>query len=259
MLNNNHKNSDCGYGEALVSYLYGEATERETATLKAHLESCRACADEMAAFSGVHLAIDDWKLKDFAMLATPAIEIPYEKAENPTAASSVRASWLPAFLRGLFSTLSPRGWTLATASLAVLAVCTGIVLFALNSRTREDIAGNEKNSKPTVVPTAEKSPEQSSVVTNRNTNPEKEINPSNEQKARQPEVVVSKSESENKRVVKAVNNPRSTPKVDNTPQTRDLKRNNKNNTELAPKAIPDEEEDDTLRLAELFEEIDTKE
>lgn len=255
MLDNNHKSKDCDWGEALVEYLYGEAAEKESAAFEAHLESCAACTQEMEAFSGVHFAISDWKSKEFDTIQTPAIEIPYEKAERQTEVSSVKESWLPAFIRDLFS-LSPRGWTLATASFAVLVICAGVAFLTMKPQKRDDVAETNKNSRPAVVPTIEKTPEQTNV--NKTTSTDREVKPLKEQNATQPELAVESNKKNNSRVVKAVETPRPTPKVDNT-KNNDVKRNNKNNNETAPKVIPDDEEDDSLRLAELFEEIDTRE
>jgi hypothetical protein len=260
MLNNNHKNKDCEHGEALVAYLYGEANAKENAAFEAHLASCRACAGELEAFSGARLAIGDWKSKDFDRLQTPPIEIPYETAAQTNEVTGVKDSWLPAVIRDLLS-LSPRGWSLAAASFAIIAIAAGIAFFALNSpQTRDDLAEKNKNSRLAVVPTVEKSPEPANANAIQNNQPEREVRTPDGQKTPPPEVAV-KPESENKRVVKVSNNQKPAPKVENTPTPKniDAKRNNKNNTQTAPRVIPDEDEDDSLRLAELFEEIDTKE
>ncbi len=253
MMNNNHKKSGCGFSEQLVSYLYGETVGAEITAFEAHLNVCSVCAAELEAFSGVQFSINDWKLNEFANLAMPSIEIPYQKAENQAEVSSVKGSWLSA-LRELFS-LSPRGWSLATASLAVLAVCALIALFALNSRKDNDVAESNKTN-PLALPTVEKTTPETITNSNANNQPEKVVKPSSEPKS---EVAVAPNTKDN-RVVKTSNNSRSTQKVDaNSPKNNEQKRTNKNN-EVAPKiAVDDEEEDKSLRLAELFDEIDTKE
>jgi len=256
-MNNNHKNSNCGFSEELVSYLYGETGGAENTAFEAHLQSCAGCAEELEAFSGVHFSIDDWKLKEFANLVTPSIEIPYEKAEKSIAVSNVSGSWLSALRRDLFS-LSPRGWSLATASFAVLAVCVGIALFALNSRKDNDVAGSNKNN-PVILPTVEKTPEPTNVNANQKNQPDREVKPLNDPKSPQPEVAIA-PEPKNSRVVKASNNPRPVQKVENTniQKNNEVKRNK--NNEVPPKiVVEDDDEDNTLRLAELFDEIDTKE
>lgn len=253
MMNNNHKKSGCGFSEQLVSYLYGETVGAENTAFEAHLNACSVCTDELEAFSGVQFSINDWKLKEFVNLAAPSIEIPYETADKTAEVSTVKGSWLSA-LRELFS-LSPRGWSLATASFAVLAVCALIALFALNSRKDNDVAESNKTN-PITAPTVEKTSSETNANSNANNQPDKVVKPSSEPKS---EVAVA-PDNKNNRVVKTSNNPRPTQKVDtNSPKNNEQKRTNKNN-EIAPKiAVDDEEEDKSLRLAELFDEIDTKE
>lgn len=260
MMNNNHKNSNCGFSEELVSYLYGETGGSENTAFEAHLQDCAACSEELEAFSGVQFSINDWKLKEFANLATPSIEIPYEKAEKLVEISNVSDSWLSA-LRDLFS-LSPRGWSLASASFAVLAVVVGIALFALNSRKANDIAGSNKNN-PVAAPTVEKTTEPTNVNANQKDQPDKEVKHLIEPKLPQPEIAVTTKtapEAKNTRVVKASNNPRPSQRIENANVQKNIEAKRNKNNEVAPKIVVDEDdEDNTLRLAELFDEIDTKE
>ncbi|MEP6902125.1 MAG: hypothetical protein ABJA66_10270 [Actinomycetota bacterium] len=256
MLNGNHKNSGCGFSEKLISYLYNESVGTEKVEFEAHLKKCSGCADEFADFSGVHFSINDWKLKEFALLETPIIEIPYEKHEKPVEVSSLKGSWLSG-LRNLFA-LSP-AWSLATASLVVLVVCVGIGLMILNSRQPNEVAGTDKNqSKPTISPTAEKTPPQSNTNVIENNSPNKQPKPIDAPKPSQPEVAVSNStNSTNNRVVKvSTGNQRPIQKPGNI-RNNEVKDTNKNQ-KIQQKAVEDDEEDNTLRLAELFDEIDTK-
>lgn len=249
MMNNNHKNSTCAYGETLVEYLYGEASGTRKSEFEKHLNNCEACADELAAFSGVHFAIDDWKAKEFAPLAAPLIEIPYERKIEVS-----KGSWLSAFVRDLFS-LSPRAWTLTTATAAVLVVCVGIALFALNAGKNDELTQTNKNTKPAVVPSSEKT---QSANDNQNKQQNKDVSPNEAPRQPQPDVAVSDDQNQkNNRAVKVSNNPRPAQKTDNVQKNNAAKRNDKNRT--APKMLPDEDdEDDSLRLAELFEEIDAE-
>lgn len=256
MMNNNHKNSGCGFSEELVSYLYGETSAAENATFEKHLAACSLCADEFEAFSGVQFSINDWKTKDFATLQTPQIEIPYPITTNKQEALSVESSWLSG-LRHLFS---PK-WSLAAASLAVLAVCVGIVFFASKSPDGNDVAGANKNTKIQTSPTVEKSRETSNSNQKPNELPNPETRaPEKPLEKPQPELAVE-NDPKNKRSIKATNTQRQTPKAETTnlPKTNEAQRNNKKKDEIPPKIYEEEEEDDTLRLAEMFEEIDTVE
>lgn len=249
MMNNNHKKSGCGFEEELVSYIYGEADPAANAKFERHLAACPICTDELEAFSGVHFAIGDWKASEFSALATPAIEIPYPPAAREV--SDGKESWLSAFVRDLFS-LSPRAISLAAASFAVLAVAFGAVLFIIKSNGGTDIAESNTTSKSKVAPTIEKTPEPANATQN-NTPP---VTPP-EQKM--PPEVVRQPETKADRAVKVADKPRPPQKAENTntPKSNDPKRANKNNRIKTPE-LPDEDEDDTLRLAELFEEIDTR-
>lgn len=48
---------NCGYGEKLVLYFYGEADARLKAEVAAHLGNCAACREELAALAGVSRAL----------------------------------------------------------------------------------------------------------------------------------------------------------------------------------------------------------
>jgi hypothetical protein len=247
MTNNNHKNTDCGFAEQMVSYLYGETDAGETAAFEAHLQTCANCTDEFEAFSGVHFSINDWKAKEFDPLATPSIEIPYEKRPEK---AGLKDSWLSG-LRGILS-LSP-AWSLATASLAVLAVTAGLLLLQFpNSKVNQPIAKQQTPTPPT-----EKNAEQKNASSNQNRSPDNAVKPVNEPQSPKPDVVVENN-PKNIRVGKTNQRQAQKPENKNTPRNDDVRRNNKND-KVPPGVIEDDEEDDTLRLAEIFDEIDTDE
>jgi len=252
MMNNNHRKSGCGFDVQLVSYLYDENGAAENAAFEKHLAVCENCADELDAFGGVKFAIGDWKSKDFAMLAAPVIEIPYEKPANRPEVSAVGGSWLSG-LRNLFS-LSPK-WSLAAASAAVLAICVGIIFFALNSGSRNLVAESNRNSKLATAPTVENSPEKPNNTV-QNDPPEKE----KLLETNTPPVPAAAelTDEKNKPSGKTPAVKRQPSKAETNARKNDeLKRRDKNKTEVPPKIFDDEDEDDSLRLAELFEEIDT--
>jgi hypothetical protein len=249
MLNGHHKNSDCGFGEQLVSYLYNEINGAEKFNFESHLQNCATCADEFAAFSGVHYSINDWKLKEFSMLETPFIEVPSKISrfvETPELSEN-KSSWLSG-LRRLFS-LSPRAWSLATASFAVLAVCVGIILLA-NYKKVDELSQNNKPQKTAVSPTIE----QPKVISTSET-PENQPKPIIQPKNPTDDIV--KTDSKITGPIKVTDNSRQSKKIENA----DVRKNNEpkiNNQPKTPKVVIDDEEDNTLRLAELFDEIDTK-
>lgn len=54
--------------EALVSYLYGEATPKESRSFERHLSECAACKQEFASFGRVRDHLQQWQLDDLPVL-----------------------------------------------------------------------------------------------------------------------------------------------------------------------------------------------
>lgn len=73
MANDNHNN--CAYGEQAVSYLYGEIDARGKAVFEEHLKNCSTCANEIIGFGTVRSSILQWKSEEFLLLKTPEIDI----------------------------------------------------------------------------------------------------------------------------------------------------------------------------------------
>jgi hypothetical protein len=252
MLNNNHKNSNCGFSAQIVSYLYDEAEASEKVKFEAHQENCSVCAEEIAAFSAVRFSISDWT-EEFSSLETPMVIIPYEKARGSmekVEASGVTSSWLTA-LRNLFS-LSP-AWTAAT-TFAAVAICLGLALVALNNGTG-DIAGTNTPKKPTSnVDTLTRIGASTNQPTPTPSKKEIGTPPKNNKKD---VTTISSNPSPAPKPEKAVQNSNNS-----APNRKDIKNDVKKTLQNRdePKLSPyDDEEDDTLRLADLFDEIDTKE
>lgn len=53
--------TQCNRGDDLVSFLYGEATEREAADFQTHLRQCSSCATELADFGQMHESMMSWR------------------------------------------------------------------------------------------------------------------------------------------------------------------------------------------------------
>ncbi|HYP29337.1 MAG TPA: zf-HC2 domain-containing protein [Blastocatellia bacterium] len=67
------KTPDCPMHEALMSYLYDEATPEEFGRVENHLAECAACKQELAAFGQVRGLLQQWQVDDlpFVRIATP--------------------------------------------------------------------------------------------------------------------------------------------------------------------------------------------
>ncbi len=249
MLNGHHKNSDCGFSEQLVSYLYNEINGAEKLNFETHLRSCAICTDEFATFSGVQYSINDWKLQDFSTLETPVFEISpkISRFVKTQELSENKGSWLPG-LRRLFS-LSPRSWSLAAASFAILTVCVVIVLLAVNYKKANEYS---QNNAPKII--ASPTTEQTKVISPTET---PESQPKSVVQSKNPSIIIAKPEPKNNRLVKVNDSVRQPKKVENA----DIHKINPpkvNNQSKPSKFVIEDDDDNSLRLAELFDEIDTK-
>jgi hypothetical protein len=129
--------------EALVSYLYGEATPEEIRGVEAHLKQCSVCGEELAAFERVRSMLQQWQLDDM-----PIVRI---------AAPAQRRSAL-AVLREFF-TVAPiwvKGLGVVAAAMLVLAVIGADISIGRDGfRMQTHLLRRDKNpaGPPTVVRT----------------------------------------------------------------------------------------------------------
>ena len=263
MLNNNKHHSSCAYAEQIVSYLYEEASSAEKIDFETHLETCARCADELSGFDFVRSSISQWRIEEISALEMPALEIPLWQSTGVVKTENVRVSWLEN-LKRVFS-LSPK-LAFGSAALAAVIACAGLVFIALNFSAKDNIAAVDDQKPGRIL--ASNTNQTSEVV---NILPLKE----NEQKpAAAPQtaekVDIKTLETSNSarknQIVKAVNNVPKTKamalKSDNMAANSGDGRKNKikqTKTQEIPKLSDfDEDEDKSLRLADLFGEIDTK-
>ena len=252
MFSNNNHNSSCAFAEQIVSYIYDEASAKEKTEFESHLPNCLNCADEIAGFGFVRSSINEWRKDEFFTLESPALEIPALRPANlaqTTVVSNEKDSWIDE-LRKLFS-FSP-AWAVGFGA---LIISIGLVWMFFGS-SQNDLA--DKSSEiPSVAP----------VIENKTvSNPKEEItqNSQVEKVAETPKAVENKHTAQKNQVVKASNN---TPKLKSvTPKKNETVAGNKPNKKsnnVQKQEVPTlsnlkEEEDKSLRLAELFDEIDTK-
>ena len=253
---NNHKNS-CQFAEQIVFYLYDEFEAKEKLIFEAHLKDCRICADEYAGFGFVRSSVLEWRDADFSTLAAPTFAIPANDIENFSPVLSTESrSWFDQ-IRQMFS-FSP---ALAATALAVAIVGVGIAFFAFNFLGRKEIAEQPKEKdlvRATVSPTIETTKK---IANSADKIAETYLPPTSD---------TTNLPKEAKRV-KTIESEKAVVKV-----STGAPRNNLTNTAVAPKETPDkklspvkkqrvpnlneldEDEDETIRLADLFDELDTK-
>ena len=262
MLNDNHK--FCVFADQTVSYLYGESSPSEKTEYESHLKTCAVCADEIAGFGFVRSAVLDWRNEDFAKLPTPVFDVSAIESKNsisPATKPIESRSWFGGF--GKIFSFNP-----ALASFAVLAVFIAAALFAFRFSGGE-IAGNENDA--ILAETAVVSPTVEEEI-----KPEETIAAGKDSKMTLPADVItndSPHHAARKRQIAVVNSAvkvsEGSPKFDADSSPRNLHDANSNIkvskkiTTGRKKQVPnlndvEDEEDKTIRLADLFDEIDAR-
>lgn len=226
----NHNESNCGKSGELMSYLYGEIRPDDSQRFERHIGSCESCAAEAASFASLRAAIGDWK-SEFEELRTPIIDIPYPVREVASAPVSIFDS-VRAFLS------FPK---LAAVSLALLFISAGFVFYLSGSDSGSLIAGgNQNRSKAVTSPTAQPA----------STNVEKSVEP------KSPEIAITTQDPQPEKV----SDRRSAPERATKSGPRKVAGNDKKSIKKQPPTLIDEadDEDKSLRLADLFDEIGTE-
>jgi hypothetical protein len=260
MKNDSPKNFNCEFAPEIIDFLYGELSGERKNAFNLHLRNCADCADEIEDFSDVRFSIQDWKAAEFDGLATPKIHIPYETVKT---VETQKVSWFDSLRNYL--TFSP----VLSGAMAVLifAVLVAAGIFFLNKNTGEDlVAGsNQKpNAAPSVKPqssvkdkteTDEKTPEIADI-------PEQAIDDKIlDEKQRNVESVPARVKNNSN--AKQKTSPVKT--VEKKSSSADLKNDTKNAKTVPNRnrprlnELPEEDEDNSLRLADLFAELETKE
>ncbi len=260
-------NSSCSFSQEIVSYIYGEMTELAKTEFETHVHNCLECAEELASFGVLRSSIQTWKKEEFLPLVQPEIILPFEEKQKTFAlvdSSKNTTSWLDSF-RNLFR-LSPM-WMTATASCAVLMICVGLIFVAVSSRQGgSEFAGTNTKTVPTPPVN-----EGNTKVSPTNSGSENTQKSDQTQPSKPPVELAKKSESgnsvkktqvavENNQPTKAKTIPASTSVRSNAPVKKDAKNvpvNKVNNNNL-PDLQADDDEDDSLRLTDMFDEIGIK-
>lgn len=222
---------NCGFEELMVAYIYDEATSAERHRFEGHLLDCSPCTVEFASLSNARLSVFEWQKEDFADLATPHFDIPYERAK----AVEDEIGWF-AKLRGAFSGF---GFPVATAAGVLIVLGIGFAAVSIFNQPNQQIAANLDVNRPVVE---QRSPSLPNVV----------VDPI-------PPVTTAASTENPPSIdreiapVRAVEVRRSKPSRPTATQTAE-RRVNSNRLKKAP-ALNDFEEDDdrSLRLTDLFE------
>lgn len=255
MTNDNNNTFSCSLSDDLVSYLYDEMPTAEKGEFELHLLDCGACTAEFAGLSVARLGVYEYHRDEFASLVTPRIEIPYVKAFEQVSEPlpTTRSSWRYIF-QGLFAA-TPK-WAAAGGAFALVAVSLAGAFFVSNFRGgNNDLAQtNSKNSQSVNVNRAINSPSIQKEVS---------VPPANPLRPDNAKASVTTLPSSDRRVVKVSKPAGKTPKpLDRKSDVRtatSIQKTPNPSRQNAPRLNNFEDEDDnTLRLADLFADVDTR-
>jgi len=282
MLDNNHNNYSCEFAAEMISYVYGEINARAKSDFERHLTSCSNCTEEIAGFGLVRSSISDWR-NEFSTVETPAFVLPFEKEQilfETVSVSTEKSSWL-----GELHKIFPITPAWAATAFAALAICVGLTILVVNfsgDLNRNEIAVKEvnKNVLPAVSATVEKKVKQTNETdSNESAKENVSDNPANQQDYKEKNsgsdsgfpVQTNLSVSKDSFVKVSTNSRKTSNDYKPSPNSIDLttektsetyKENKKTVPVKSQKALKlveeDETEDDSVRLADLFDEIDTK-
>ena len=230
----NNGKTNCPFEDEIISYMYNEMAVAERLNFETHLADCSVCTDDFASISEARFSVFEWQKEEFSHMPTPDIVIPYGPKRKIVAETESVG-----FLAGLLGWLSP----LPLASAAGLILVLGIGFLMLQSSGSEQQIASNISVQPTDVP---------------NTSPVKKIEPEKQPEVKQPEVAVStpKTTSNDNKPIRAVAR-RQTSYAKQTVATNVRRQPTVTVPSTAPVLSNYEAEDDnSLRLADLFADID---
>lgn len=236
----------CEMSGGIVSYMYQEMTTADRLAFEEHLLSCSACIDEFAEIADARLSVYEWRKVEFEAMPTPEILIPYKRAARVSWFGKLRAA----------SSFAPVWGTVGLSS-AAAAVVLAVGLVGYQLQNSGDVAANIGNAESAEFPKAE-----STVAANGHADVEmlEELitSKTHEAEVAAAPVVELKEPGrvDNSQPVRTGR--RTVPVTKRTQAERDIE------PRRQPVQLPTftefaEQEDETLRLAELFDDIETSE
>jgi hypothetical protein len=135
----------CHRAEDLVTYLYGEASERDTRDFASHLQQCEACRSELGIFQQVHDSILVWRNEALGASFSPAAASVETLDSHRFIQHEPKLTALAA-LREFFS-VSPL-WLRAATGFAALLLCVlGALGISRSWNQPTPIARNDNDAK----------------------------------------------------------------------------------------------------------------
>ncbi|MEP6850077.1 MAG: hypothetical protein ABI999_14555 [Acidobacteriota bacterium] len=124
---NNNNHSGCFSVDELMAYLYREVGETELGLMDRHLAGCGTCTDDFAAISESRFSIYEWRQTDFSDLATPIFAGPWNDApvRDLREMSSAGGRSVGERLRNLIPSFPTWAFAVTAAVIAVAVVWIG--------------------------------------------------------------------------------------------------------------------------------------
>lgn len=232
-------NTSCKGNDKIVGYIFGELAPAERDQFEAHLEDCSSCIDELAAVSVSHFEVSEWRKAEFEPLATPVFAIPYRLT----------------FMQRLQSTFGfAPGWVTTAGAMASLLVVAAVgFFFASNYFSNYEVAAVIENSnRPPILPQKVSSADvvNGSAENDRDNMQFNGEDASKQEPAERP--VTKKADNVAPKVVRAY--------TVKEPQFGTKPKKVKPDVTVSNPRLSDfeDDEDESLRLSDLFADIDTR-
>jgi hypothetical protein len=234
---NDIKQQNCAFGESIVSYLYDEMRAADRECFEDHLLTCTDCTDEFAAIADVRYGVYEWNKIEFVPMETPQITIPYEEPDSAVSfvdkvRHATRFNW---------------GWTSAAAFASLLiASSVGYFAFIGGAENEKNLANlrNDENRSPVLqTPTVSDSAAKGSlpVLVNNDHTTEDPVPPTVRTNAIQTKAV------------------RTNAKRNVAPQSVKFAEMNARKPAAPRLSDVSDDEDQTLRLADILDVLDSSE
>jgi hypothetical protein len=253
-MNGTNYNSPCSFADEVVEYIYDEMSGETKAKFETHVANCNSCADELTGFGIVRSQVSDWKLMEFSPMTTPIVQLPIVQTVENT---QVKRRWFES-LRDLVM-LSP-AWMTQTAAFAGLMICFGLAFYAFNFQKPiavddvmpvDVIAKATPNALPTPPVKVSPTPKDETVESTSK-------NATNQPTKPTVAVVKTMSPTTAKKVVVQTVQTDVKPIVTKNKPNRPAKTNNQTKQSDVNLLSNEEDEDDSLRLSDLFDEVSMK-
>ena len=244
----NNFNNDHGF--EFVSYIYGELDQIARDAFESHLAGCDECAMELASYSDARLGVIEWRREDFDHLETPAIVVPWA-SEKQAVQEAEPVGLIARFIETLsaFPMFAKAGLGLAAAALAV-----GVYYFAPSAPlSQRNVASSLKT---------ENSQTSSAPENKTSEGPESQFVANGEEK---PSMIEKKNIDARpvavRKTLTTVARVKSHPAVHRIElATAGTLTDSRSSAKKAPRLTTvDEDDDKSLRLADLFAEIGSSE